>query len=349
MPANSPPEDALWLQDIEEQLISLVRTAEQRWQRIAALLIEVEAQALWQGAAASYTAWVQAVADKAGVHVSGLWRMLKAGQFYNQLRDEQLAATPAAEAALPELAKLESPAGPESFELLEKISRAAPPERTWEFVNRTLAGETKREELRQAWLDYRPAVTGSARGRRRQGLSQAFSGQVEALEVLRAEIVQALRASRGGFLDGRSASHQWRVQTDVALPTGTAPPLCFDAVCIELATPEQARPGLHGLAIRVQRAELSSEQELLAAANYVDTLWLAAPAALSQAAQQQAPSGVGVLAFQAALPAADAGPLRLMRPELPASRLGVVRLAGEISRPADLRGELALALLKRLL
>jgi hypothetical protein len=27
--------------------------------------------------------------------------MLKAGQFYNQLRDEQLAATPAAEAALP--------------------------------------------------------------------------------------------------------------------------------------------------------------------------------------------------------------------------------------------------------
>ena len=53
MPANRPPEDALWLQDIEEHLVSLVRTAEQRWQRIVALLIEVEAQALWQGAAAS--------------------------------------------------------------------------------------------------------------------------------------------------------------------------------------------------------------------------------------------------------------------------------------------------------
>ena len=201
MPTHYPPEDALWLQDIEEQLISLVRTAEQRWQRIAALLIEVEAQALWQGAAASYTAWVQAVADKAGVHVSGLWRMLKAGQFYNQLRDEQLAATPAAEAALPELAKLESPASPESFELLEKISRAASPERTQELVNRTLAGETKREELRQAWLDYRPAISGTARGRRKgNSLGQAFIGQVAALEVLRAEIVQALRASQGSFL-----------------------------------------------------------------------------------------------------------------------------------------------------
>jgi hypothetical protein len=42
-PLHRPPEDALWLQDIEEQLDSLVRTAEQRWQRIAALLIEVEA------------------------------------------------------------------------------------------------------------------------------------------------------------------------------------------------------------------------------------------------------------------------------------------------------------------
>ena len=52
-PLHRPPEDALWLQDIEEQLDSLVRTAEQRWQRIAALLIEVEAQALWQGAATS--------------------------------------------------------------------------------------------------------------------------------------------------------------------------------------------------------------------------------------------------------------------------------------------------------
>lgn len=350
MPTHHPPEDALWLQDIEEQLISLVRTAEQRWQRIAALLIEVEAQALWQGAASSYTAWVQAVADKAGVHVSGLWRMLKAGQFYNQLRDEQLAATPAAEAALPELAKLESPASPESFELLEKISRAAPPERTQELVNRTLAGETKREELRQAWLDYRPAISGNARGRRKgNSLGQAFAGQVAALEVLRAEIVQALRASQGSFLGGRSTSHQWRVQTDVTLPAALAQPIRFDAVCIELATPAQARPGLHGLAIRVQRSELPSEPELLAAATYVDTLWLAVPVALSEATQQLAPPGVGVLAFQPPAAEASGSSLRLVRPEPLPSGLSVVRPAGEISRQADLRGELALVLLKRLL
>ena len=140
------------------------------------------------------------------------------------------------------------------------------------------------------------------------------------------------------------------VRADRCRAAKHAPPLRFDAVCVELATPEQATPGLHGLAIRVQRSDLPSEPELLAAANYVDTLWLAVPPALSQAAQQQAPSGVGVLAFQAAPPAAHAGPpLRLVRPEPPTSRLSVVHLAGEISRPADLRGELALALLKRLL
>jgi len=38
-----------------------------------------------------------------------------------------------------------------------------------------------------------------------------------------------------------------------------------------------------------------------------------------------------------------------MRLELPASGLSVVRLAGELSRQADRRGDLALELLKRLL
>jgi hypothetical protein len=176
------------------------------------------------------------------------------------------------------------------------------------------------------------------------------AGRVEQLEVLRAEIVQALRASRGSFLDGRCASHQWRVQTDVTLPAGKAQPMRFDAVCIELAMPGQARPGLHGLPVCVQRSELPSEPELLAAADYVDTLWLAVPTALSDTAQQLAPAGVGVLVFQAAPPAAHAGlPLRLVRPERPASGLSAVRLASELSRQADLRGELALALLKRLL
>jgi hypothetical protein len=44
--------------------------------------------------------------------------------------------------------------------------------------------------------------------------------------------------------------------------------------------------------------------------------------------------GVGVLALQAASPAAAAAgpPLRLVRPERPASELSVVRLAGELSR-----------------
>jgi len=181
-------------------------------------------------------------------------------------------------------------------------------------------------------------------------LSQAFAGQVEALEVMRAEIVQALRASRGGFLDGRSASHQWRLQTNVTLPAGSAQAHRIDAVCAELATPEQARPGLHGLAIRVQRSELPSEPELLAAADYVDTLWLAVPTALSESAQQLAPARVGVLVFQETPPAARAGPPpQWVQSEPPASRLSVVGLVGELSRQADRRGELALELLKRLL
>jgi hypothetical protein len=64
---------------------------------------------------------------------------------------------------------------------------------------------------------------------------------------------------------------------------------------------------------------------------------------------QIAPTEVSVLVFQETPAEAVGPPLRLMRPELSASRLSVIYFAGEISRPADLRGELALALLKRLI
>lgn len=89
------------------------------------------------------------------------------------------------------------------------------------------------------------------------------------------------------FLDSRSTSHQWRVQTDVTLPAASA--------------------------------------------------------------QQLAPPGVGVLAFQQPSGEASGPPLRLVQPEPLPSGVSVVRLAGEICRQADLRGELALVLLKRLL
>ena len=142
--------DALWLEEIEEQLVSLARNATQRWQKIAVLMLDVEAQELWEGTWPSYTAWVRSLAEKADVHESSLWRALKAGKFYLSVREEQGETDHVAQ--LPALDELESEVSPESFELIEKISRAAAPATTLTLVEKTLAGETTRHELRQAWL-----------------------------------------------------------------------------------------------------------------------------------------------------------------------------------------------------
>ena len=378
MPANSQAEDPLLLAEIEEQLIELARASAQRWQKIAVLMLDCEANQLWAGAARSYTAWVRQVAERASVHESNLWRALKAGKFYNQVREQAqqaeqthaaqqaqlgdaerelqagrrqpIAVLPDVPAAMPALGDLDGKASPESLELIEKISRAAPPPKVAELVQRTLAGATTRQELRQTWRDYRPAVEGTARGRAPKGQEKTPPTAADGgrLAVLAADILQALRADGGQFIDGRLSSKQWSVHTEVAVRGTTRQARRIDAVCAEMADAEQPRPGLHGVEIKVSRSDLAGDQKLTEYADFVDTLWLAAPAALAAEALALLPAWVGVLAFEAA-----AGEMPAARPPLQpppaASALRVARPAGAIPRKADLRSEVAFELLKRLL
>jgi hypothetical protein len=257
-----------------------------------------------------------------------LWRYLKAGRYYNQLRessDPELAAMPA-------LGEAPCKAAPESLELLDKISKAAPPKEAAELAKSTLAGDSGRDELREALQDYKSVMPTAE-----EALAEATS--LEALAAYKAQagaVLQALRKSRGAFLAGE-ACHQWTLHSNVTVDAS-----CFGAVGVELATPEQPRPGLHGVQIAVEASALPPpEQPWPEAAAYVDTLWLAVPAALSQQAQVQAPSWVGVVAYHEFLPQDTSGQ--------PANRLQVARPAGPNARQADLRGELALELLRRML
>lgn len=316
------------LKKIEAQLLSLAKKASLLWQQMAALMIEVEAQELWQSEAKSFTAWMKTMADKVDLPENMLWRYLKAGRYYNQLRessDPELAAMPA-------LGEAPCKAAPESLELLDKISKAAPPREAAELAKSTLAGESGRDELREALQDYKSVMPTAE-----EALAEATS--LEALAAHKAQaggILQTLRKSRGAFLAGE-ACHQWTLHSSVTVDAS-----CFDAVCVELATPEQPRPGLHGVQIAVEASALELEQRWAEAAAYVDTLWLAIPAGLSQQAQAQAPSWVGVVAYHEPLPEDAAS-------SQPANRLQVARPADPYARQADLRGELALELLRRML
>jgi hypothetical protein len=288
---------------------------------MAALMIEVEEDQLWQGEAKSFTAWVKDLAEKAGVPERMLWRYLRAGRYYNDLRD----GTDPELAAMPALGEAPCKADPESLELLEKISRVAPAEKIAELAKNTVAGDSTRQELRDVWKDYQASAPDADQ-----------DDPDNPGKTLMTDIRQALRASRGRFLDA-SERHQWTLHAKVSVAAS-----CFDAVGVELATPEQPRPGLHGVQIAVEASAFELEQRWAEAAAYVDTLWLAVPAALSQQAQAQTPSWVGVVAYHELLPQ-DAASSQL------ANRLQVARPADPHARHVDLRGELALELLRRML
>jgi len=319
-PTDTPVTNRASLKKIESQLLSLARKASLLWQQMAALMIQVEEDGLWQGEAKSFTAWLKATAEKVDLPESMLWRYLKAGRTYNALRE----STDPELAAMPPLGEAPCKAAPESLELLDKISQVAPPEEAAELAKTTLAGESDREALRETWQDYKTALPAAE-------AELADTAPPEALaagKALAGAMLQALRRSRGAFVAAGEPCHQWTLYSHVAVAACR-----FDAVCVELATPEQARPGLHGVRLAVEVSALSAAWPEVAACT--DSLWLAVPAVLNQQAQALAPEWVGVLVYDARRD--------------PASRLQVARPAGPLSRQADRRGELALELLRRLL
>lgn len=74
------------LEKIEMELAQYVKTDQKNWIRIYQLMRQVEEEKLYAECkdTPSYTAWVNALADKLHVHVSLLWARLKAGKNYEE-------------------------------------------------------------------------------------------------------------------------------------------------------------------------------------------------------------------------------------------------------------------------
>ena len=70
------------IREIERELEVLLHEDKKSWVRIYELMNEVDSGKLYEGSFRSFTAWVNDLATKTGVHVSLLWSRLKAGRSY---------------------------------------------------------------------------------------------------------------------------------------------------------------------------------------------------------------------------------------------------------------------------
>ncbi len=112
---------------------------------VAKIAIEVQQKQLFKDKYKSFTAWVNAIAEKCDRQPSLIWRYIKAGKYYlESIESEDIEQIELAEAA------------PEVLVNLEKVQRHAPEEVFIDLKDKVLAGEVTVSESREIEQQYRP-------------------------------------------------------------------------------------------------------------------------------------------------------------------------------------------------
>ncbi len=277
------------LLQIEHQLMRHAQAERRRWQEIAALLMQVDKERLWEGQAPSFTAWLQGMARRADLQESVFWRCLKAGRIYLELSGRDSLGVDLTVSA-------------ESLELVDKIRRHAPKVVSAEVLNRTLDGDLSRTELRQVWSTYKAAAGGTTdRGRlphdpqARAETLDAKRAQWEAekrkpenrAEVRRGELVTAFRA-----FDWVGPHDQARIETRIVGLTGRLAALGV----VRRRSDAAGALEVHGLWTCVSHPELADFE--YAAPAGIDFMWLAIPDELAEVAPGKAPRLLGLLTMK---------------------------------------------------
>jgi hypothetical protein len=147
---------------LEKDVAALVQRRTSSWALIGMILDQVDREKYWARDAQSFSEWLKSYAPRIGMKESSLWRYLSASRYYQKLRKDLNVRKVRSKS----LAMLPDGISAENLELLEKLERVVPKKEFEEVAGRVLAGDVKRNELRELWKTYRPVLSGrTARGR----------------------------------------------------------------------------------------------------------------------------------------------------------------------------------------
>ncbi len=129
----------------EQKIQKLLGLNEANWKAVAKIAIEVQKQELFKDKYKSFTAWVNAVAEKCDRQPSLIWRYIKAAKYYlHTVGSDDVEQIDDAIAA------------PEALVNLEKVERNAPVPVFEKLKEKVLAGEATVRETRVIEQEYRP-------------------------------------------------------------------------------------------------------------------------------------------------------------------------------------------------
>ena len=267
---------------IETELESILSTDKKSWVRIYVLMDTVEREKLYSDQYSSYTKWVNALADKAHVHVSLLWNRKKAGRVYAAY-EERANAQGKSVPAMEDVA-----VSADNFNLIEKIA-GNNTDVADELIDKVLHGDMKRSDLKNAWQTVKAERVASGQKSVRVNAYDKEAVDVKTETITAADIVLAL--SRPNWLKNsvdtytdRYAQSKYRVLTEFAVQTGTSHyARRIDALVLENHTVEAEKPynlHAHAIEIKVSKHDLLSDHKMQEYTDYADFFWIAVPVEL---------------------------------------------------------------------
>ena len=271
---------------IENELESILSSDKKSWVRIYELMDTVECEKLYSDQYSSYTKWVNALADKAKVHVSLLWNRKKAGRVYAAYEERAKACG----RTVPSMNAIQVSA--DNFNLIEKIA-GNNTDVADELIDKVLKGDMKRSDLKNAWRTVK--ADREAAGKKTVRVN-AYDKDIDVKTetITAADIVLAL--SRPNWLKNsvdtytdRYTQSKYRVLTEFAVQTGTSHyARRIDALVLENHTVEAEKAynvHIHAVEIKVSKHDLLSDHKMQEYTDYADFFWIAVPEELKADAE----------------------------------------------------------------
>lgn len=286
--------------DIEAELETLLTSDKKSWVKIYELMEQVDRDKLYEGKFASFTAWVNNLAERTKVHVSILWSRKKAGAAYASFEQRQK-----------EKGNVVKPmkdvgVSPDNFVLVEKIAGNNTTVAD-ELIEKVVAGELKRSDLKNAWATVRAerakkGLPETAKNAHDKVVPKGTEGQIEPKtgEIKASDIVLALTTNSNWIPDKKEKQFvdlKYKVMPEFPVRTGSSHNARrIDSLVLENLSATAANElAIHGIEIKVDKNDLINDHKMAEYAIYCDYFWIAVPAKLEPVAQEIRLDSWGIL------------------------------------------------------
>lgn len=313
------------LEKIEVELSNIAKKDKQNWSNFYVLLKEVETKKLWEGNFNSFTAWVKHFALQSGMKESIIWNRKRAGEVYeryanikikenkNKKIEERSEIAPVQEVDLAQ----------DTLILIDKIAKSNL-EMEQELIDKAISGELRPKDLRNTYYTLRATdkryltennsfnkhITKAQRESMNKQNTDAVLSAVDIVNYLKNanwldEYNERKKEKDNSVKSGHERfkkfyeKEKYHTLTEFPVYTGTSKhSRRIDVLAIEnITTVHSWDIALHGIEIKVSKADLVNDHKYTEYMDFVNYMWLAVPINLVGTAFETKHPDVGIIAF----------------------------------------------------